>query len=99
MKSAFKVVARWGGVFMGAVIKLSPYQKRLYTATRLLSPSSMQAYSIPENVADSKPQPGRNFRGDNAHDVGGEFVITPDGVYVLSHWGTLLWLSDAPAKK
>ncbi|MBI1914579.1 MAG: hypothetical protein HYS12_07555 [Planctomycetes bacterium] len=82
------VVARWGGVWAKSFLRLSADQKRLYVATQGVNPGSIDALVIPGKL-DDKPATYRS-PARNEHDLGGDFVVGPDGRFLLSKTGTVL---------
>jgi WD40 repeat protein len=83
-----KVLARWGGVWRRSLLRLSPDQKRLYVSSQDVAPGTLDVFAIPESVKDRPavtrtPSPGRQ-------PLGGPFVVSPDGRYVLCTSGTVL---------
>jgi WD40 repeat protein len=85
------VLARWGGVYTRSLLQLTPNQDRLYVATQGVSPGVVEGLSVPARIAD-KPEPSRSPAQDK-YPLGGEFVIAPDGQYLLCKNGTVLRLS------
>jgi hypothetical protein len=87
------VVARWGGVWGRSFLQLTPDQSRLYFSTQGVSPGQVEAFVIPKDLT-RKPVPYSSpARGKQR--LGGEFLITPDGKYLLCKTGTTLRLSSA----
>jgi WD40 repeat protein/mono/diheme cytochrome c family protein len=86
-----KVVARWGGAWTRSFLQLSADQKRIYYSSQGVSPGTIDALVLPKHLDDKPvtyraPAPGRQ-------PLGGEFVLTPDGRFLLCKSGTVLRLS------
>jgi WD40 repeat protein/mono/diheme cytochrome c family protein len=86
------VIARWGGVWKRSFLQLSNDQKRLYHSSQGVTPGTIEAFVIPakrdDNPATYKaPFPGRQ-------PLGGEFLLSPDGKYLLCKNGTVLRLTS-----
>jgi hypothetical protein len=89
-----KLAGRWGGVWAKSFLRLSADQKRLYFSTQGVSPGSVEAFVIPGNPSE-KPATYRSpARGERA--LGGEFLVTPDGRFVLSKTGVVLRSAAGP---
>lgn len=88
------VVGRWGSVWTRSFLRLAPDSKRLYVSSQGVSPGTLDALVIPAKT-DDKPvtyraaPPGRQ-------PLGGEFLLTPDGRFLLCKNGTVLRLSSRP---
>jgi hypothetical protein len=85
------VVARWGGVWARSLLQLSPDQKRLYYTSQGVTPGTVETFVLPKQLDDKPatyraPAPGRQ-------PLGGAFVLTPDGRFLLCKSGTVLRLS------
>jgi hypothetical protein len=85
------VAARWGGVWTRSLVQLSPDQQRLFVSSQGVIPGYVEALAVPKKF-DDKPAPYRSPAGDK-HPLGGEFVVTPDGRFLLCKTGTVLRLS------
>src|SRR5262249_3657532 len=83
-----ELVARWGGVWAKSFLRLSADQKRLYVATQGVHPGSIEALVIPGKL-EEKPASYRS-PARTEYDLGGEFVVAPDGRFLLSKTGTVL---------
>ncbi len=88
------VAARWGGVWGRSFLRLSADQKRLYFSTQGVSPGSLEALVIPGRL-DEKPAIYRSPARDG-HALGGEFVVSPDGRFLLSKTGVVLRAGGGP---
>lgn len=90
-----KVVASWGGVWSRSFIRLAPDQGRVYVSTQGVTPGSLETMVLPASL-DEKPvlyaSPARS-----EHSLGGSFLVTPDGKFLLSKTGTVLRLSASKA--
>lgn len=91
-----KVLARWGGVWTGAIVKLSHDQKRLYVASQGVKPGTLQAFVIPEDLSE-KPV-AYTSSSLQKHDVGGNFLLASDGTRIVSMSGAVL-RTDADQEK
>ena len=85
------LVARWGGVWARSFLKLTPDGTRLYYASQGVSPGKVEGLLIPKKLdarpaAYASPEVGK-------HPLGGDFVISPDGKFLLCKTGTVLRLS------
>ncbi len=85
------VVARWGGVWNRSFVKLTPDGTRLYYSSQGVSPGKVEGLLIPKKldekpVAYASPEVGK-------HPLGGDFVISSDGKFLLCKTGTVLRLS------
>jgi hypothetical protein len=85
------VVARWGGVWRRSFVKLSPEGDRLYYSTQGVSPGRVEGLAIPRNVQD-KPVPYVS-PAVGTQSLGGDFVVSPDGKFLLCKTGAVLALS------
>ena len=83
------VQARWGGVWARSLIALTPDRSRLITSKQGVTPGRMEALPLPEPITD-KPQA---YAAPADAKVGGPFVVTPDGRFVLCQTGTVLRLA------
>ena len=82
------VAARWGGVWSRSFLRLARDQKRLYFSTQGVSPGYVEALVIPKNLGD-KPATYRSPT-KGGRRLGGDFVLTPHGRFLLSKTGTVL---------
>jgi len=82
------IVGRWGGVWTRSFVRLSADQKQLYLSTQGVSPGTLDALTIPEKL-DIKPTLSRSPATGKA-PLGGEFLATSDGEYLLFKNGTIL---------
>jgi WD40 repeat protein len=85
------VIARWGGVWTRSFLQLSADQKRLYFSTQGVSPGQIEAFVLPKSVEEKPAQYASPARGQQP--LGGEFMTTSDGKYLLCKNGTVLRLS------
>jgi WD40 repeat protein len=86
-----EVIGRWGGVWHRSFLKLAPDGKRLYFSTQGVSPGYVEALVIPARP-DEKPVQYRSAARPEQR-LGGDFLITPDGKFLLCKTGTILRLS------
>ncbi len=85
------VAARWGGVWRRSFVKLTPDGTRLYYSSQGVSPGKVEGLVVPRKfeekpAAYASPEVGK-------HPLGGDFVISPDGKFLLCKTGTVLRLS------
>jgi DNA-binding beta-propeller fold protein YncE len=90
---AEKVVARWGGVWTKSLLQLNASQDRLYVSTQGVSPGTVEAFPLPAKL-DEKPSVYR-FASPDKHALGGEFLVSPDGKFLLAKTGTVLRLGPS----
>jgi hypothetical protein len=84
------VAARWGGVWTRSFLQLAPTQDRLYVSTQGVSPGYVEALPLTSRF-DDKPAAFRSPSPEK-HALGGEFLVTPDGQFLLCKTGTVLRL-------
>jgi hypothetical protein len=85
------LVARWGGVWGRSFLKPTPDGTRLYFSSQGVSPGKVEGLVIPKKLdekpaAYASPEVGK-------HPLGGNFVISPEGKFLLCKTGTVLRLS------
>ena len=85
------VVARFGGVWNHSFIRLAPSQDRLYVSSQGVTPATLDALLLPAKL-DERPVQYK-APADAEHPVGGGFVVSPDGKFLLCKTGTVLRLS------
>ncbi len=85
------LAASWGGVWERSFLRLSTDQKRLYYSSQGVVPATLDALIVPTRL-DDRPTVYRAPAHDK-HALGGEFVLSPDGRFLLSKSGTVLRLS------
>ncbi len=95
MKKTRAIVTRWKGVYMGAIIRLSSDQKRLYIGSRGVSPASVASWVLPQR-ADGMPAISRISDGPDA-PLGGEIFLTPDDAFLLTRFGAVVPLGASKA--
>ncbi|WP_165235278.1 S1 family peptidase [Aquisphaera insulae] len=88
MKKSRAITNRWPGVYMGASIRLSHDQKRLYVATRRLSPATVNCWDLPARADDAPTVTEVSTGIDTA--LGGEIFLTPDDDFVLTRFGAVV---------
>jgi WD40 repeat protein len=86
-----KIVARWGGVWTRSFLQLSTDQKRLYYSSQGVSPGTVDALILPKQL-DDKPVTYR-APAPQRQALGGAFVLTVDGRFLVCNSGTVLRLS------
>ncbi len=86
-----KVTARWGGIWNKSFLRLSPAQDRLLISSQGVSPGTLDTMLLPTNVDDKPVQ----YRGQAREDrpFGGDFVVSPDGKFLLHKNGTVVRLA------
>ncbi|HZY90037.1 MAG TPA: WD40 repeat domain-containing protein, partial [Gemmataceae bacterium] len=84
------VVGRWGGVWARSFLQLTPDGRRLYHSSQGVTPGTLERFDVPAQPED-KPVATRAAAG--RHALGGEFVLSPDGRFLLCKTGTVLRLS------
>jgi hypothetical protein len=85
------IVARYGGVWNRSLLRLSAAQDRLFLSTQGVSPGSLETLLIPSKIDDKPVQ--YKAPADGKHPLGGGFVVSPDGQFLLCKTGTVLRLS------
>jgi WD40 repeat protein/mono/diheme cytochrome c family protein len=85
------VVARWGGVWARSFLQLSRDQRRLYHSSHGVTPGTLEALILPARPGE---QPV-TYRASvpATHPLGGDFVQSPDGKFLLCKTGTVLRLA------
>jgi hypothetical protein len=95
MSKTRAIVGRWKGVYMGASIRLTSDQKRLYVGSRGISPASAACWILPSD-ASGQPTISRLQAGPDAPQ-GGEIFLTPDDAFLLTRFGAVVPLGAAQA--
>jgi len=90
------IVARWGGVWTRSFAQLSADGKRLYVSSQGVTPGTLEALVLP-GKPDDKPAV-RRANVPQSNKLGGEFLATPDGRFLLCRTGTVLRSSSDPAE-
>ncbi len=85
------IVARYGGVWNRSLVRLSPAGDRLFLSTQGVSPGSLESLFLPGKLDDKPVQYKAPF--DRNSPLGGGFVVSPDGQFLLCKTGTVLRLS------
>jgi hypothetical protein len=85
------VMARWGGVWARSFVKLTPDATRLYYSSQGVSPGKVEGLVIPKKLDERPPAYASPEVGKRP--LGGDFVISPDGKFLLCKTGTVLQLS------
>lgn len=78
------VAGRWGGFWNRSLLQLANDQTRLYVNSQGVSPGKLEGMPIPAKL-DDKPTVSA-MKGDNV-PLGGPFVVTPDGQFLLLQAG------------
>ena len=94
MKKTRSIVARWRGIYIGACIRLSADQKRLYVASRGISPASIKSWLLPTRP-DAQPTGGQLSDSPDA-PLGGEIFLSPDDRFLLTRFGAVVPLGARP---
>jgi WD40 repeat protein/mono/diheme cytochrome c family protein len=89
------VSARWGGVWSRSFVRLSADRSRLYLGSQGIQPGKIDSLPLPSQPGDTPTVSGPAPSADAP--VGGEFLLTPDGRYLLAKTGTVLRLAAAKA--
>jgi WD40 repeat protein len=84
------VVGRWGGVWARSFLRLTPDGRRLYHSSQSVTPGTLERFDVPSKLED-RPVATRAAAGRTA--LGGEFVLSPDGRFLLCKTGTVLRLA------
>ena len=91
MKKSRAIVARWPGVYMGALIRLAGDQKRLFVASRHISPSSVVCWLV-DTHGERKPQ---TFPVEGG-PMGGGIYLTPDDAFLMTRLGAVIPVGPRP---
>jgi WD40 repeat protein len=88
-------IARWGGVWTRSFLRLSTDQRRLYVSSQGVTPGTLEAFVVPARG----DEPPANYKAavPAPHPLGGDFVLSPDGRFLLFRNGTVLRLSASRA--
>ncbi len=84
------VVGRWGGVWARSLLQLTPDGRRLYHSSQGVTPGTLERFDLPRQP-EEKPVSTRAAAG--RYPLGGEFVLSPEGRFLLCKTGTVLRLS------
>jgi hypothetical protein len=90
MKKTRAIVSHWKGVTMGSCIRLSSDQKRLYIASRKISPARVACWVLPTCSGGSPII--STIRNSSQTPLGGEIFLTPDDTFVLTRFGAVVSL-------
>lgn len=90
------LLGRWGGVWNRSLVRLSTDQKKLYLSTQGVSPGAVDALVLPEKMSD-KPATWRSPALGQLR-LGGEFLATPDGRFLVLKNGSVLRTSTERAQ-
>ena len=93
MNDRQSIVARWPGVYMGARIRLSPDQKRLFIAGTG-SPHQIEAWRLPANPSGEHVVEER-VNETTEIPLGGEIFLTPRGDFLLTRTGGIVPINVA----
>jgi WD40 repeat protein len=82
------VAARWGGVWARSLLRLSCDHRRLYYATQGVAPGTVETLVLSRDLA-TRPE---TYKATVPADVrlGGDFLLSPDGSFLLCPTGTVL---------
>jgi hypothetical protein len=83
-----RVLARWGGVWARSFVRASPDGKRLYHSSTGVSPGTLEVLLPPEKPGE--PPLTYKAAPPPRHVLGGDFLVTPDGRFLLCKTGTVL---------
>ncbi|MBL8796921.1 MAG: WD40 repeat domain-containing protein [Planctomycetia bacterium] len=86
-----KLIGRFGGVWNRSFLKLSPAQDRLFFSSQGVSPATLDTLWLP-GKNDEKPLQYRAPTVDR-RPLGGDFLVSPDGKFLLHKTGTVLKLA------
>ncbi len=84
------VVARWGGVWTRSLVHLSRDQRRLYYSSQGVTPGTLEALVLPAKF-DEQPITYKAALPPQ-QPLGGDFVLSPDGRFLLCKTGTVVRL-------
>jgi WD40 repeat protein/mono/diheme cytochrome c family protein len=85
------VVARWGGVWTRSLLQLSRDQRRLYYSSQGVTPGKLEALVLPVKF-DEQPVTYKASLPPQ-QPLGGDFVLSPDGRFLLCKTGTVVRLT------
>ena len=88
MNESGRLVARWGGVFMGTRVRLSPDRSRLFLAPTT-TPPSVETWLLPENMSES-PTAKETLTAPTGIPLGGEIFLSPRGDFLLTRPGGVI---------
>lgn len=88
-----KVVGRWGGVWTNSFVRFSPDPSRLYVATQGVNPGKIEGFPIPVRLSDKPAASTTPTTGDVP--ASGQFMLTPDGKFLISHTGATFRLGSS----
>ena len=85
MREGQSIVARWPGVYMGARIRLSPDQRRLFVTGTGSSPQT-EAWLLPAKLSE-KPAVEERLNDSPAIPLSSEFFLTPKDDFLMTRRG------------
>ncbi len=85
------IVTRYGGIWNRSRVRLAPGGERLFVSSQGVSPGILETLFIPARIEDKPTQ--YKAAVDANHPLGGDFVVSPDGKYLLCKNGTVLRVS------
>jgi WD40 repeat protein len=89
--SSGKQLGAWSGVWGKALVRLTTDGRRLYASSQGVVPGTLDAFVVPLKLTD-RPTTYRAPDPDK-FALGGGFILTPDGRYLINKTGTVLRLS------
>ncbi|MDW8266024.1 MAG: c-type cytochrome domain-containing protein [Gemmataceae bacterium] len=85
---------RWGNVWSRTILRLTPQQDRLYLSSQGVSPGHIDGMVLPQSLEERPKAHRASARPEQP--LGGDFVLTPDGRFLLCKSGTILQLAPRP---
>jgi WD40 repeat protein/mono/diheme cytochrome c family protein len=88
-----KLIGAWSGVWTRSLLRLTPDGRRLYLSSQGVTPGTLDAMPLPTRLSADRPSTYR-APGYQTQSLGGDFVLTPDGRFLLNRTGAGLRLSS-----
>jgi hypothetical protein len=85
------VAARWGGFWGRSLLQLAPNHKHLFVSTQGVTPGLVERLTLPARL-DDRPATHRS-PAEAKQALGGPFLVSPDGKFLLCRTGTVLRLT------